>query len=208
MSGDDHAARCVSKFETFALTSLLLVLCGAIGSAAPPLATNRSLTAALRADLQTYLVKRAAPEHISAVSLAISVPGKPTLALAVGRFTTSPHSAPVDTSSLFQIGSNTKAFTAAIILNLEAQHKLSISDTVGKWLPQYPAWKNITIRRLLNMTSGIPTYDNDPAFQRRWAADPYHHYTPAEFVASVYPKNGRRAASPRLVLLKHRLHLI
>lgn len=67
---------------------------------------------------------------------------------------------PVTPDSLFQIGSNTKAFTSAILLRLEADKVLSIDDTVGKWLPQYPAWKKVTIRRLLDMTSGIPNYSD------------------------------------------------
>ena len=94
-------------------------------------------------------------------------------------------------ASLFQIGSNTKAFTSVLLLRLEADGKVRLDDRIGRWLPQYAAWKNVTIHSLLDMTSGIPTYDNDPVFQRKYAADPYHNYSAAELVGAVYPKNER-----------------
>jgi len=184
------------SFQVVSVTLALALLCCSVASSATAVRNDRPLIAALRSDLASYVSKRRSLEHISAVSLAVSVRGKPTIVVAAGTVSSAPHSANVGPTSLFQIGSNTKAFTAALILNLEAQHKLRITDRLGKWLPQYTAWKNVTIRQLLNMTSGIPTYDNDPAFQRRWAANPYRDYSAAELIAAVYPKNGRAKFEP------------
>lgn len=86
---------------------------------------------------------------------------------------------PITPTTLFQIGSITKTFTAAVILNLEAQGKLSINDKIGPWFPQYPNWQAITIKQLLNMSSGIFQYEKDPAFakanqhnpQKQWRVD-------------------------------------
>jgi D-alanyl-D-alanine carboxypeptidase len=59
-----------------------------------------------------------------------------------------------------------------LLLQPEAEGKLSINDRIGKWLPQYRAWRNITIRRLLDMTSGIPDYTSHGAFQAALQAAP------------------------------------
>ncbi|WP_158675726.1 serine hydrolase domain-containing protein [Nocardia stercoris] len=71
---------------------------------------------------------------------------------------------PIDPTAKFRIGSNTKNFTATVILQLEAEGKLSINDTVAKWLPNaiptssgYDGSK-VTLRELMNHTSGLPNY--------------------------------------------------
>jgi D-alanyl-D-alanine carboxypeptidase len=143
------------------------------------------LQAALHRDLTRYLTARRKAEHISAVSLRVTFPGtRPAISLAAG--TTRYNGGPlVSPRALWQIGSNTKAFTAVIMLQLEAEGMLSISDPVGRWLPQYPAWRNITIRQLLNMTTRIPDYTAQPAFIAAIAANPATHFTAARLVSYV-----------------------
>jgi CubicO group peptidase (beta-lactamase class C family) len=61
--------------------------------------------------------------------------------------------------SVFRLGSLTKQFTAAAILQLQEQGLLDINDTVDRYLPGYPHGDEITIYQLLNHTSGIPDYE-------------------------------------------------
>ena len=169
-----------------ALTALALV-CAFLASPSLAADNDAALQGALQADLTKYLAARAKAEHISALSLSINLKGaSENINLAAGT-TQWGGSTPVTPANLFQIGSNTKAFTAVTILQLEAEGKLTIKQTVGQWLPQYPAWKNVTIERLLNMTSGIPEYDLVPALGDAMAKNPYRTFTPAALVAYVYP---------------------
>ena len=58
----------------------------------------------------------------------------------------------------FYTGGITKQFTAAAVLMLAEKKKLSLDDTLGKYFPDYEAGAKITVKQLLNMTSGIKTY--------------------------------------------------
>ena len=163
----------------------LLSACTASALAAQPRQAGTTLQAALRRDLSDYLTTRRTAEHISADSLRITFPGtRPAISLADGttRYDGGP---PVSASALWQIGSNTKAFAAVILLQLEAEGKLSIDDPIGTWLPQYPAWRHITIRQLLDMTSRIPNYTSQPAFAAALAANPSARFTTAQLVSYV-----------------------
>jgi D-alanyl-D-alanine carboxypeptidase len=69
---------------------------------------------------------------------------------------------PVDVNTRFEIGSVTKQFTAAAILRLQEQGKLSIDDPVAKYLPSFPHASETTLRQLLNQISGLPNYTSMP----------------------------------------------
>ena len=73
---------------------------------------------------------------------------------------------PVQSNTVFEIGSLTKQFTAASILLLQQQGKLSVDDRISKHLSDVPgAWTNITIRHLLTHTSGIKSYTGMNGFE-------------------------------------------
>src|SRR5260370_24949879 len=66
---------------------------------------------------------------------------------------------PVTTESVFDIGATSKQFTAASILLLEKQDKLSLNDDVRKYIPELPDYgQKVTILQLLNHTSGLRDY--------------------------------------------------
>ncbi|HET6255349.1 MAG TPA: serine hydrolase domain-containing protein [Puia sp.] len=77
-----------------------------------------------------------------------------------------------DPNTIFQIGSITKQFTSAIILQLEEQKKLSLQDSLTKYIPDYPNGNKITIEQLLTHTSGVYNYTNDQAFMENKSMHP------------------------------------
>ncbi len=146
-----------------------------------------SLRARLQADVDAYLSSRRKPEGITAVSAFVSTGARdPGIAVVAGT-TNRSRRVPIDDRVLMGIGSNTKAFTSALLLKLEKTGRLDIDQTVGDWLPQYPAWAKVRIRHLLNMTSGIPTYSEAPRFMRAQANNKYRHFTTEQLVAYAYP---------------------
>jgi CubicO group peptidase (beta-lactamase class C family) len=92
---------------------------------------------------------------------------------------------PVSRETMFQSGSLGKQFTAAAILLLVERHRLSLDDRIDKYLPAGPrGWEGITIRHLLNHTSGIrDSEDGGEVFDLR------REYTDDEIikVAQSYP---------------------
>ena len=137
------------------------------------------------------------------VSFASPGPAVEAFAGRTGRDAGAP---PVGRDTLFAMGSTSKSFAAAVILKLEADGLLSLDDTISKWLPQYPAWSEVSIRRLLNMTSGIPNYSETEAMSRIWVAEPARDLTAEELVGARLPQRPRRPAGhQRLPLFQHQL---
>jgi D-alanyl-D-alanine carboxypeptidase len=72
-------------------------------------------------------------------------------------------SIPMPPTGHFRIGSITKTFTAAVALELVQEGRLDLATTVDRWLPALPNAASITVRQLLDHTSGLFDYAADPA---------------------------------------------
>jgi D-alanyl-D-alanine carboxypeptidase len=86
----------------------------------------------------------------------------------------------------YRVGSATKTFVATVVLQLAGEGRLGLSDAVERWLPGLvPGGGAITVRQLLNHTSGLADYapDEDDTFIRRVLADRHRAWTPHELVA-------------------------
>lgn len=144
----------------------------------------------LQASLDRFIAERSAAEGVTGISAYVSLGAQgPEYRAYAGRMGRD-SDVPVGEGTLFQIGSNTKGFTGALILALEAEGKLDIHDTLGDWLPEYPAWSEVTIQQLLHMNSGLPTYSETRAMNDAFVNSPDRDFTMPELVAMAYPGDG------------------
>src|SRR5438132_5867462 len=109
-------------------------------------------------------------EAVDEIFLDLTKAGSPGCALAVYRdgkmvyskgygLANLEQNVPITPQSVFDIGSTSKQFTAASILLLEKQGKLSVNAVVRKYIPALPDYgQKVTILHLLNHTSGLRDY--------------------------------------------------
>ena len=147
----------------FAIPAALLVCLATaalVAAAAPakPTATTGGQTAALQNDLDA-LVAAGAPGAILLVRN-----GNHTTRLTAGLADVA-RKRPMRAADRFRIASVTKSYTATVVLQLVAEGKLGLSDSVERRLPKLvPNGKAITIRQLLNHTSGLFDFESDPRY--------------------------------------------
>jgi D-alanyl-D-alanine carboxypeptidase len=98
-------------------------------------------------------------------------------------------------SDHMRIASVAKAFSGAVALRLVADGKLELEDTIGGVLPGLPgAWSAVTVRQLLNHTSGLPDYTKSQGFRRQFGNDPGGYVSPAKILSWV--RRGRLEFTP------------
>lgn len=194
------------------LTATLLAwsLCGAPAlaqSAAPP-ATDRTSSApsatsraiapeasALREKLEAWLKKSGAP----GVTAACAIDDETVVATAAGLARRDPP-VPMPTDARMLSGSTGKTYCAAVMLQLveagQARLDAPISEWLGDepWFDRLPNARGITLRMLLNHTSGVPEHVQSPDFTAAIAREPMRVWKSTELIAFVVDKPAVFAA--------------
>jgi len=147
--------------------------------------------------------------HQLGISAAIIIPDEE---IWIGVAGVSHPGTPIAPEMLFDIGSSEKNFQAALVLKLKEEGLLSLDDPISKWLPDYPNINHtVTIRQLLNHTSGIYDFIEHPdsTWRRGFSnIDPIKIWTPEEvittFMSEPYfsPGEGWHYSTTNYLLLK------
>jgi D-alanyl-D-alanine carboxypeptidase len=137
-----------------AIFIVLAIGCGGGGStSAPPQPQTTSLSS-LVDPLANSAMKQ---QGIPGMTVALAKNGTMLYAQAYGDSDLATKSA-AQPSTIFEIGSITKQFTAALIMKLQEQGELHVDDSIQVYLPEYSFPSAITLRMLLNHTSGLANY--------------------------------------------------
>jgi CubicO group peptidase (beta-lactamase class C family) len=143
---------------------LALGLAGCGGSSVPP-QSPASLANAVDGVVNAALQQQSIP----AIAVALAKNGTILYAQAYGFSNLVTHQAS-QTNTIFEIGSITKQFTAALIMKLQEQGKLQVDDSINLYLPEYGFPPAITLRMLLTHTSGLWDFTTLPQYQG-WAVN-------------------------------------
>ena len=169
------AARCI------VLLGVIAVLAGCGGGITSPqeVTPDRAKADAVAAIVRDTMAQK----HLKAAIVRVSVDGTEVLTQAFGDSMTG---VPASTQMHFRNGAVAISYVATLLLRLVDEKKVSLDDTLVKWLPDTPNADRVTLRQLAQMTSGYPDYvlGND-AFAAALYADPFRQWTTEEILAQV-----------------------
>ena len=141
---------------------------------APSLLVAQSLPGRDAVARTTDSLAQAFVESGGSPSVAIGVVrGTDTIALGAWGKADLEHDVNATAETVYRIGSVTKQFTAAAVMQFVEQGKVRLDDSIAAHIAGLPAaWRPVTIRQLLNHTSGIPSYTGTgQAWRSRWGIE-------------------------------------
>jgi len=150
----------------------------------------RARSERVRSRLTTMLDSSRAVSHWPGVSVGVAFGDGRTLAFSLGYSDTTTHE-PLRPDHLLLAGSVGKTFVAAVALDLLTEGKLDLDRPISTWLGSAPWFSRlpngaeITVRQLLNHTSGLVRYEFTEQFTRDLTASPDRVWQPEELVAYI-----------------------
>jgi len=160
-----------------------LLLCLLVASLVPVCTScgTLSFSADLVGQMETVVEQAMAAESIPGAIVGIWTP-EGIWVKAFGRADIDTGAA-MKTDDKVRIASNTKTFVATVLLQLAQEGKLSLDDKLDRYVPQVNDAGNMTIRQVLQMTSGTFSFTEDEQFNQQFEADPLMKLTPEQEIA-------------------------
>lgn len=123
-----------------------------------PLVALLAYTPAVADQIDDYIKSEIERTHVPAASVAVVQDGKIVKAAGYG-FSNLETQTKATTDTVYEIGSCTKQFTATLVMMFVEEGKIELDKPILSYLEQLPSkWEKVTVRHLLNHTSGIPNY--------------------------------------------------
>jgi len=140
----------------------------------------------LASKVDDYLKSEYSSKRVPGMSVCVFRNGKVVFAKGYG-FANIELSVPATEETIYEIASLTKPFTATAIMMLVEEEKISLEDPASKYFPEAPAtWRSITIRHLLNHTSGLSDFFAIPALRSESGFEWEREYRPEELLHLIY----------------------
>jgi D-alanyl-D-alanine carboxypeptidase len=126
--------------------------------------------------------------HVPGVAVSIRRGGASVVDVAAGAASlteTGARDRTLTPDDTFNIGSVSKTLTAAATLRMAARGALSLDDRLARWYPGYPNAKDITVRMLLDQTSGVASYTETNEFAEAITNKPDTPWRPGQALAAA-----------------------
>ncbi|GAA5230408.1 serine hydrolase domain-containing protein [Arthrobacter cryoconiti] len=174
--------------------------------ASRPAAPTGALPSALQVKLQAALESVMAQYHVPGAAVGVWVPGQGSWTTAAGVADVA-GGIPVTTDMVWPIRSITKSYTVTLILQLADEGKLSLEDTLNKYVPGVTDGDRITLLELANMSSGNADYVNE-AFLAKWQANPAKIFTLDELNSGALGQPAQFAPGTDYVYTNSNINLL
>jgi len=175
------------RWLAIASTALVLTLCFS-GLSLPPPASAATVTgqAGTKAPALIAIARRAMKaDHLRSVIFRVTVDGRPIVTQALG---TSMTGVPATTAMHFRNGAVSFSYLATLLLEFVDEHRVSLNDTVARWMPSLPEANQVTLKMLANMTSGYPDFETDPTFTTEQETNPFKQWTVSELLSLAFSR--------------------
>ncbi len=130
--------------------------------------------------------------HLRAVIVRVTKGGKVVTTQAFGPSMTGEPATP---AMHFRNGAVAFAYVATLLMEYVDEHKVSLNDTINRWMPKLPEANKVTLKMLANQTSGYPDFETDPAWTAAFNADPFRIFTYEQRLGYAFRR--ARSSSPR-----------